>query len=417
MEYGLIGEKLGHSFSKIIHNALCSYDYELLEIAKEDLEGFMKRADFKAINVTIPYKETILPFLDYIDPMAKEIGAVNTVVNQNGSLIGYNTDFSGLKALILKNGISLGNKKVLILGSGGTSKTACAVAKDLNADKIFRVSRSGGEGLITYDEATTEHSDAEVIINTTPCGMFPKIGKAPINLDAFKSLSAVVDVIYNPLASELVIKAREKGIKAVGGFYMLVAQAFYAAEKFIGKSLEPSNMEQIYNRLLCDRKNLVLIGMPGCGKTTIGRKLAAELGKKFVDSDEVIVQKTGKKIPEIFAESGESGFRKIESEVIAELSMDGSTVIATGGGAVLNKRNIELLKENGTVIFIDRPLKYLETTSDRPLSGNRELLEKRYNERYSIYCESADIKIAVSQDLEENITIIKEAFLNENFNS
>lgn len=417
MEYGLIGEKLGHSFSKIIHNALCNYDYELLEIAREDLESFMKKADFRAINVTIPYKEKVIPFLDYVDPFAQKIGAVNTVVNQNGKLFGYNTDFLGLKALILKNGISLANKKVLILGSGGTSKTAYAVAKELNANKIFRVSRSGGDGLITYAEAVAEHSDADVIINTTPCGMFPNIGTAPIDIDAFKSLSAVVDVIYNPFASELVIKARERGIKAIGGFYMLVAQAYYAAEKFIGKSLNSSDMDQIYKRLLNEKKNLVLIGMPGCGKTTIGKALAAELGKKFVDSDQVIVQKTGKTIPQIFEELGEAGFRKIESEVLADLSLDSSTVIATGGGAILNKRNIGLLKENGTVIFIDRPLKFLETTLDRPLSSDREMLKKRYNERYSIYCESADIKIDVSQNLEENITKIKEAFLNENFNS
>lgn len=410
MEYGLIGEKLGHSFSKVIHNALCNYDYQLMELAPLELEGFMKRADFKAINVTMPYKEKILPFLDYIDPQAEEIGAVNTVVNQNGRLFGYNTDFLGLKALILKNGISLKDKKVLILGSGGTSKTACAVARDLNAAEIFRVSRSGGEGLITYEEAVFHHSDTDVIINTTPCGMYPDIGKAPIDIDDFKSLTAVVDVIYNPLASELVIKARQKGIKAIGGFYMLVAQAFYAAEKFVGRQLKLSDMERIYNRLLVDRKNLVLIGMPGCGKSTIGRELAAELGKKFVDSDELIVNRTNKTIPEIFAECGEVGFRKIESEVIAELSSDGSSVIATGGGAILNSRNVELLKENGTIIFIDRPLRYLVTTSDRPLSQDREMLEKRYNERYSLYCEAADIKVSVSQDLKENITRIKEAF-------
>ena len=417
MEYGLIGEKLGHSFSKIIHKELCSYDYQLKELKPEEVEEFMKSADFKAINVTIPYKETIIPFLDEIDENALRIGAVNTVVNKNGRLLGFNTDFSGLKALIEKSGIIIKDKKVLVLGSGGTSKTAYAVADSLGAESIFRVSRNAKDGLITYSEALNEHKDAQVIINTTPCGMYPNIGNSAIDIEAFQNLTGVVDVVYNPLCSELVVKAKEKGIKAVGGFYMLVAQAVFAAEKFTDKTFKKSEIDRIYNKLLLDKRNLVLIGMPGCGKSTIGKAVAKEINKEFIDCDEEIVRITGKKIPEIFAESGEEGFRKIESEVIAELSKKQSCVIATGGGAILNKRNIDLLKENGIALFIDRPLSQLVTTDDRPLSSNRELLEKRYNERYSIYCERADIRLDASQNLSQNISKTKEAFLNENFSS
>ena len=208
MEYGLIGEKLGHSFSKIIHKELCSYDYQLKELKPEEVEEFMKSADFKAINVTIPYKETIIPFLDEIDENALRIGAVNTVVNKNGRLLGFNTDFSGLKALIEKSGIIIKDKKVLVLGSGGTSKTAYAVADSLGAESIFRVSRNAKDGLITYSEALNEHKDAQVIINTTPCGMYPNIGNSAIDIEAFQNLTGVVDVLYNPLCSEIVLKAK-----------------------------------------------------------------------------------------------------------------------------------------------------------------------------------------------------------------
>lgn len=417
MEYGLIGERLGHSFSKIIHTELCGYNYELCELAPHELEAFVKKAEFKAINVTIPYKEKIIPFLHFVDQRALEIGAVNTVVNKNGKLFGFNTDFMGLTALINRTEVSLKNKKVLILGSGGTSKTAFAVAKSLGAAVIFRVSRKASEGLITYDEAVKEHSDADIIINTTPCGMYPNNGLSAVDINNFPKLSAVFDAVYNPLSSQLVVDAKEKGIRAAGGFYMLVAQAFYAAEMFLDKKLDPCEIDRIYKKLLNEKQNLVLIGMPGCGKTTIGKAVAKELGKKFIDSDDEIVRMASKQIPEIFAERGEEGFRALESEVIARLSKEGGFVIATGGGAILKKRNIELLKGNGKVVFIDRPLKYLVTTDDRPLSSNRELLEKRYNERYSIYKSSADICIDASQNLMENINKTKEAFLNEDFSS
>ena len=410
MEYGLIGEKLGHSFSKIIHTELAGYDYSLCEIPKGELDSFMQKADFKAINVTIPYKQDVIPYLYEIDDTAKEIGAVNTVVNKNGKLYGYNTDFYGLSALIKKAEIVIENKKVLILGSGGTSKTAFAVAKFMGAKEILKVSRKGGNGLITYSQAVLNHSDSEIIINTTPCGMYPDIDASPIEIEAFKNLSGVVDVIYNPLCSKLVVKAKEKGIKATGGLYMLVSQAVSAAEKFVNNKFDESDTEKVYKKLLKDKRNLVLIGMPSCGKTTIGKTVAKDLSMEFVDSDELIVKKTGLTIPEIFEIKGEKGFREIECEVINEIASLQNKVIATGGGAVLNHNNIELLKLNGTVVFIDRPLDLLITTADRPLSSDRKSLEKRYTERYDIYCSSADIIIKADKSLEENIKAVKEVF-------
>lgn len=416
MEYGCIGEKLSHSFSKIIHGKLTDYKYELKEIAKEDLDSFLKTADFKAINVTIPYKQAVIPYLYYISETAKKIGAVNTVVNKNGKLYGYNTDFLGLSALIKKQNLSLQNKKVLILGSGGTSKTAKVVAEDLGAKTVLRVSRNALDGAITYEEAYT-HTDTYAIINTTPVGMYPNIGKSSIELSKFKNLSLVVDAVYNPLSSKLITDAKSLGIKAEGGLYMLVAQAVFAAEKFIETKFDQTEIDRIFGEILLDKKNIVLTGMPSCGKTTIGRLVAENLGKTFIDTDEEIIKKAGMPIPEIFEKFGEERFRQIESEVIKEISALQSSVIATGGGAVLNPLNIAFLKENGTIVFIDRPLEKLITTDDRPLSSSRELLEKRYKERYGIYNSTCDIKIDAVDDLNQNITAVKEAFLSENFSN
>ncbi len=415
MEYGCIGEKLSHSFSKIIHAQLAEYDYELCEIPRDKLDGFMKAADFKAINVTIPYKQEVIPYLDRISETAERIGAVNTVVNNNGRLYGYNTDFSGMKALIERQGVSLSGKKVLVLGSGGTSKTAAAVAESLGAAEVVRVSRSGRDGALTYACAAESCRDAEALINTTPCGMYPNIGTAAADIELFPKLKSVTDAVYNPLCSELVIRAREKGINAAGGLYMLVAQAAFASEKFTGTKIPSSQTERVYKSILLDKKNIVLIGMPGCGKTTIGRKAAKALGKSFIDTDEEIVRETGMKIPEIFEKCGEKGFREIEADIVKKVSARQSAVIATGGGAVLNQRNVQLLKENGFIIFIDRPVDELVTTDDRPLSSNRDMLYRRYRERYGLYNTSAQAVIKAVRELDKNIKAVTEVFLNENF--
>lgn len=417
MEYGCIGEKLGHSFSKIVHNELADYDYTLCEIAKEDLNEFMTMADFKAINVTIPYKEAVMPFLYEIDENAKKIGAVNTIVKKDGKLYGYNTDFYGMSALINREGISLNGKKVLVLGSGGTSKTSYAVAESLGAKSIHIVSRSKSDTNITYEEAYDYHTDAEIIINTTPCGMFPNVYNMALDLNRFSKVEAVIDAVYNPLNSLLVTTAKNKGIKAVGGLYMLISQAAFAVERFIDCEISSSAVDDIYRKLISDKKNLVLIGMPSCGKSTIGKSVALELNKEFIDCDIEIVKKAGINIPEIFEKYGEEYFRDLESEVIAEISLKQNCVIATGGGAILREKNINLLKGNGTVLFIDRSLDNLLCTDDRPLSQNRELLKKRYEERYDLYNSLSHIRIDADNDIQTNIKLVKEGFLNEIFSS
>ena len=390
MEYGCIGEHLRHSFSALIHKGLFGYKYELKEINPENLEDFMKAKDFNAINVTIPYKEQVIPYLDFMDEISTRIGAVNTVVNKNGKLYGYNTDFYGLIALINKSGVEFFGKKVLILGSGGTSKTAAAVAEHLGASEILKVSRSEKENHITYEDAYSFHKDAEIIINTTPCGMFPNISGSALDISKFPKLEGVLDAVYNPLRSELILAAQKRGIKAAGGLYMLVAQAAYASEKFIEKSVPKNRIDRIYGEIYKEKENIVLIGMPTSGKTTVGKIIAEKTGKEFIDIDEEIVRVFGKSIPDIFSQMGENGFREIEKNVTEAISARQNAVIATGGGVVLNEKNTENLKKNGRVYFLDRPLESLVTAPDRPLSSNRVDLEKRYRERYQIYKDSCD---------------------------
>ncbi len=407
MEYGLIAERLSHSFSKEIHARLSDYTYELKEIASDELDAFMTKKEFKAINVTIPYKSRVIPYLDFIDSAAEQIGAVNTVVNKNGKLYGYNTDCLGMKALILKNGIEIKDKKVLILGSGGTSKTAFAVAKALEAKSIYIVSRKKGEDCITYSDAYKKHSDAQVIINTTPCGMYPNICDCAIDVTRFSSLEGAIDAVYNPLSTQFIVSAKKQGAKAVGGLYMLVAQAVFACEKFLDKSFENETIDNVYKEILSLKQNIVLIGMPSSGKTTVGKSLADGLNRKFYDTDVLIEEKTGLHPSVIIREQGEEAFRNIESEVIAQVSAVSGAVIATGGGAVLREENRENLAKNGVIWFLDRPLSKLMPTSDRPLSSDKETLQKRYEERYPIYTSVADFTVRGEKSVEEICTVIK----------
>ncbi len=411
MEYGCIGEKLTHSFSKEIHNLLFDYDYEIKEIARDKLGEFMRAREFKAINVTIPYKQDVIPYLDWISDTATGIGAVNTIINREGKLYGYNTDFAGLTALIKLNDITVSGKNVLILGSGGTSKTAVEVVRSLGALSVKRVSRTAKEDCITYDDASQNYRDTQVIINTTPCGMYPNIVGEPIDISLFEKLESVVDAIYNPLCSNLVVKAKAMGLKATGGLYMLVHQAAVAAELFTDTKIDGQKIYDVYKKIRRLKRNIVLIGMPSSGKTTIGKMLADELNMEFVDIDAEIEKETQKSIPDIFSFLGEAAFRDIESQVITEISAKQNCVISTGGGAVLREQNNTLLKGNGTLYFIDRPLDLLVVTDDRPLSSNRVDLEKRYNERYEIYCYTADKKIVNDKDLKSVVNDIKEDFL------
>ncbi len=407
MEYGLIGEKLGHSYSKQIHSCLGGYDYELKEIKREDLEAFIKERDFKGINVTIPYKEAVIPLLDEVDPAALSIGAVNTVVNHNGKLKGYNTDAFGLKALILKKKIDLKGKKVLILGTGGTSNTSYHVAKELGAAQILKVSRTGKNGALTYEEAYDKHTDADVIINTTPLGMYPATDAVPIEIDKFPKLSGLVDVIYNPLRTKLVIEAENKGINSTSALFMLSGQAVYAMKYFLGEECDEEALtEKAYHDTVSGIMNICLIGMPSSGKSTVGKKLALKLGMRFIDTDELIKERIGMSIPEYFEKYGEKEFRKVESSVIKDLENEHKAVISTGGGAVLDQTNIINLKKNGVVVFLDRDLEKLTATADRPLSSDIERLKRLYEERYDKYVRAADIHVYNNRSFKETIKAI-----------
>lgn len=410
MKYGLIGEHLGHSFSRIIHTRFRDYDYELCEIAPKELDAFMMRRDFLAINVTIPYKELVIPYLYYIDDKAKEIGAVNTVVNKGGKLYGYNTDFIGMKALISRAGISLEGKKVAVLGTGGTSKTACAVAKDGGALGTVKVSRSIRDDAITYRELYSDYSDVEIIINTTPVGMYPNCYGCPIDLSRLPKVEGVIDAVYNPIRTLLVSEAKRRNINAVGGLYMCVSQAVSASELFLGDSVPEDTAEKIYREISREKENIVLVGMPASGKSTVGRILAERLSRKFVDTDALIEERAGTSIPEIFKRHGEEYFRDLESEVIFDVAKENSLVIATGGGAVLREANIYALGQSGKIYFIDRPLSALIPTEDRPLSSTREAIEKRYSERYGTYSSVCDCKIDADCAPEEVADRILEDF-------
>ena len=395
MKYGVIGEHLKHSFSKEIHGQIGSYQYEIKEIEPQNLEAFIKERDFLGINVTIPYKEKVIPMLDYVDPAALSIGAVNTVVNREGKLYGYNTDYSGMKALAQRIGLEIKGKKVLVVGTGGTSKTATKVLSDMGAGEIIYVSNIEVTGAFTYEEVYRSHTDCEIIFNTSPVGMYPKNDGIPLDINAFQRLEGVLDVVYNPIRTNLVQAAQKKGLLAEGGLFMLGAQAVYASEHFFGKgSCDTEKLSyDVYKNVISSKDNLVLVGMPSSGKTTVGRALASKTGKTFVDTDEEIVKKIGMSIPEYFEKYGEGEFRQREEEVISEISARNNQIIATGGGAVLKEDNVRRLKHNGTVYFIDRCLEKLCPTGDRPLSSDKEALKKRYEERYDIYKGACDVRI------------------------
>lgn len=411
MKYGLIGEHLTHSFSKVVHEQIGDYVYEIKEIEPENVKAFIESKDFLGINVTIPYKETVIPYLDYVDKAARSIGAVNTVVNRDGKLYGYNTDYSGMLALVNRVGINVEGKKVLIIGTGGTSKTATAVVKDLGAKEIIYASSSGALGAYSYDEIYECHTDAQIIFNTSPVGMYPKNQGIPIDITKFKDLEGVIDAVYNPIRTSLVLKAKELGIKSEGGLYMLGAQAVYAYEHFSGNKVDKSLCDKIYNSVIKSKENIALIGMPASGKSSVGRVLAEMTGKTLVDTDEEIVKRARMDIPTIFKEYGEEYFRQLESQVISDLSKQNGLIISTGGGAVLNKENVTFLKQNATVYFLDRSLDLLVPTEDRPLSSSREAITKRYNERYSIYLTSADKRIEGDGTVNEVAKIIYKDYL------
>ena len=411
MKYGLIGEHLPHSFSREIHEKFGAYSYELRELPPEEVAPFLARRDFLGINVTIPYKKTVIPYLDGTDASAAAVGAVNTVKNKDGRLIGYNTDVGGMRAALAHYGISLKGKCVLILGTGGTSLTAQAVSSLEGAREILVCGRRGGEGVLTYEEAYGIADRVECILNTTPVGMYPDPEGCPIDLARFSNLTGVFDAIYNPLRTNLVLDARERGIPAGGGLYMLVAQAVAAYGIFLEKDAPRSLTDRIFREILAEKENAVLIGMPGCGKSTVGAKLAAILCREFYDSDSETVRADGRDIPRIFEEDGEPAFREKEKRTVASLAREAGRVIATGGGAILSAENIRALRRTGRLLFLDRPLDLIRPTADRPTASDREALRRRYAERYPLYRKAADCRIDASLGAATVVKATHTAFL------
>ena len=387
MEYGLLGEKLGHSFSPQIHRDLAGYDYQLLPTPPEAVEDLFARRAFQGLNVTIPYKRTVMPLCDEIDPRAAAIGAVNTVVNRNGRLTGYNTDIDGFLYMARRAGVDMAGKKVVILGSGGTSRTARAAAGELGAREIITVSRHGEDNY----QNLSRHADAQVLVNTTPVGMYPNWGQSPVSLESFPALEGVLDVVYNPLRTALLLQAEERGLPCSCGLPMLVAQAKRAAELFTGQNIDDSRAEAVLHGLRRQLTSIVLIGMPGCGKTTVGRALAGKLGRTFVDLDEEIVRRAGTSIPEIFAREGEAGFRERESALVREFGERTGLVVSTGGGVVTRRENYIPLKQNGLLLHLRRDPAALPTDG-RPLS-QATAPEELWRRRAPLYAAFADGEI------------------------
>lgn len=388
--YGCIGEHLPHSFSAEIHAEIGAYPYVLKELAPDSLPAFMTGKHFRGINVTIPYKQAVIPFLDEVEETARAIGAVNTVVNRDGKLFGFNTDLYGLIRLIRRTGLDLEGRKVLILGTGGTSRTALFAAKQLGAAQVLRVSRNGKEDAVSYGDVMQHHTDAEILLNTTPSGMYPHPEEQPLFLTAFTRLQGVIDAVYNPLRTRLVLEARSRGIPAEGGLYMLVAQAVRASELFTNSVYLEGLADRIYEKILRRKENIVLIGMPGSGKSAVGKILAEKTGLPFIDTDQEIVSHAGKPIPSIFRENGEKVFRDLESTVILEYARRGGRIISTGGGAVLRAENVAALRQNGRLFWLDRDPSSLVPTDDRPLADTVEKIQQLYLEREPVYRAAAD---------------------------
>lgn len=402
--YGLLGKTLSHSLSPQIHAFFGDYTYDLMEKSEEELDSFFADPPVAAMNVTIPYKKTVIPFCTELDEAAKRIGSVNTIRFDGDAVCGYNTDYDGFLYMLKRAGITAAGKKVLVLGSGGASATVCCALEDQGAKSVTVISRSGENNYNNLER----HRDAEVIVNTTPVGMYPETAVAPVSLEAFPSCEAVADIVYNPLRTRLLLDAERRGLKTANGLPMLVAQAHRAAEIFFGKSLDDGLIETGLCELERQFRNVVLVGMPGCGKSTQARLLAEALGKEAVDTDVAVEQNAGKPIPDIFAEQGEAEFRRLEAEAVQELGKSGGKVIATGGGAILTEENRNAMRQNAVVVFLERKLDTL-ATNGRPLSKSREAIEELYKQRLPLYREVADVTVTVNGTPEETCRRIVEA--------
>jgi len=383
--YGLLGEKLGHSFSPAIHRQLGDYDYRLIELKQEELGPFLEKKGFSGLNVTIPYKKAVIPYCDELTPQAQRIGSVNTIVRRaDGTLLGHNTDYDGFAYLLRSAGGAVARKKCLVLGTGGASLTVHTVLHDLGASETVSISRSGPNNYENLDR----HADAQIIVNATPVGMYPNTDVSPVDLGRFPKLEGVFDLIYNPAKTQLLLDAEKRGIRCSNGLGMLVAQAKAAAERFLSRPIPDGRVEEITREMEKNTRNLLLIGMPGSGKTTVGKVLAARLGRKLVDTDTLIEEQVGCSIPEIFASQGEEAFRKLEHHVLCQVSKASGLVIATGGGIVTRPENLDPMRQNSTVIFLRRDLSQLPTEG-RPISQANDLADL-YRRRLPLYEGTAD---------------------------
>ena len=397
MKSGLLGRKLGHSYSPQIHEFLGSYSYDLFEREPDEVGTFVRSGDFTGINVTIPYKKDVIPFLDELSLLAQRMGAVNTIVRrEDGTLFGHNTDYFGFHSMVQRSGISVAGKKVLVLGSGGASNTAVKVLEDIGA-KVIIISRSGKDN---YSNLHL-HKDTSVIVNCTPVGMYPNTGVAPLDLKDFPVLEGVLDMVYNPSKTQLLLDAEDMGLPHENGLWMLVAQAKEAAEYFGRKPLDDSLIETVYQKMTAKMQNIVLIGMPGCGKSTIASLLAERLGRRVIDADQEIVKLAGKTIPEIFEDDGEEAFRDLETQVLTELGKQSQLIISTGGGCVTRDRNYRLLHQNSRIIWLQRDLEKLPTDG-RPLSQSIRL-DDMFRLREPLYAAFSDYQIGNNGSCEDTV--------------
>lgn len=402
---GLLGRKLSHSYSPQIHRELAGYAYKLYEKEPEELEAFLRSKTFDGLNVTIPYKKAVMPLLDEISPEAAAIGSVNTIVNRGGRLTGYNTDAFGFTWLLQKSGVTVKGKKALIFGSGGASVTVQYVLRSLGASPVVVISRTG----VNNYENLDKHRDAKILVNATPVGMYPGNGESPVDLSIFDAVDGVLDVVYNPARTALMLQAEALSIPHASGLSMLVAQAKKACEYFTGNQVADAQIDRIEKLLSNQMENIVLIGMPGCGKSSIGRALAETLGRPFIDADTEIVKRAGCTIPEIFASGGEPAFRRIESEVLAELGKRSGIVLATGGGCITRPENYPSLHQNGRIVWLTRPIELLPTDG-RPMSQANPL-ETLWKTRKALYEQFSDIQIANDRTIADCVKAIQEALL------
>ncbi|MCI6271631.1 MAG: shikimate dehydrogenase [Erysipelotrichaceae bacterium] len=402
---GLIGHPLGHSYSKIIHEQFINKEYKLYDIDENKMIEVLSNKEIDKVNVTIPYKIKVINYLDELTDIAKKLNSVNCIKNKNGILIGHNSDYDGFLWMLKNNCINLNNKVVAILGSGGASKSVYHAAKSHNAKEIYIVSRNSDDNKVSYDDL--KKLNIQCLINTTPVGMYPNIDENIVDLNTLKNLEIVIDIVYNPFNTQLIVNAKEKGIKAIGGIEMLVAQAKSAIEFFDEVEIDDCKVNEVVNYIKSLKQNLVLIGMPSSGKTSIGKLISEKYDYKLIDIDELIEDRINMKIKDYFSLFGEDSFRKIESDIIKEIQKVTHHVISCGGGVIKNSENMKFLRKNGLIIMIDRDIDKMVISNERPLSKNINDLKKLYIERYDLYKKYSDITFENNDSIENLLEKIK----------